>query len=144
MNGEYKPGLKGWLFSVIIAAGFGSLIADGVKHAFIEWREKDANLVLRVKTCETTTTFVCNYYLENIGDKTTYITKIIHAGKEYNRFHTNEPIDVFASDLEKAVRAAHVAVAKPKIILMIGLEVREDTKDLSTCFYNADKSLLCI
>lgn len=36
MNNEYKPGFKGWLFSMFLAAGFGSLGAEGVKYLVLE------------------------------------------------------------------------------------------------------------
>ena len=144
MSNEYKPGFKAWLFSIFLAAGFGSLGAEGVKHLVVEWAKNDASLELRDMQCQKTNIFVCNYYFENIGDKVTYITKAIIAGNEHSTFFTNSPIEVFIDDIDNPVKRAHVAIAEPGKMLMIGLSITEGQEKEKTCFLSGKTELVCI
>lgn len=144
MNNEYKPGFKGWLFSMFLAAGFGSLGAEGVKYLVLEWSKKDTQLELRDMQCQKNNIYVCNYYFENVGDKTAYITKAVIAGNEHSTFFTNAPIEVFSADIDNPVKRAHVAISEPGKMLMVGLSIKEGQEKGKTCFFNGDTELLCI
>ncbi len=143
---EYKPGFKAWLFSIILAAGFGSLLADGVRILIVESRMSDAVLELKEKHCKKDKNrFVCTYYFENIGDKLTYITDVVVDGEDHPIFFTNSPIEVFTEDTKKTIKRAHVAVAKSNEMLMISISVVDENKEPSTvCFKNGEQNLICI
>lgn len=143
---EYKPGFKAWLFSIIFAAGFGSLLADGIRSLIVESRMSEAVLVLKDKhSKEEKSRFVYTYYFENIGDKITYVTSVVVDGEDHPIFFTNSPIEVFKEDANKPIKRAHVAVAKPNKMLMISIVIVDENKEPSEiCFMNGDQNLICI
>jgi len=144
MSTEYKPGFKAWLFSIFLAAGFGSIAADGVKYIVVEASKKEASLELRDKQCQQSNIYVCNYYLENTGDKATYITKVVISGSEHPTFFTNNPIEVYSADTNNPIKRAHVAIAEPKKMLMVGLSITKGQENGETCFYNGAVVVKCI
>jgi len=147
MSKEFKPGFVAWLFSIFLAAGFGSLAADGMRYIIVETSKKDASLILRDKQCDDDNAnkiFSCSYYFENTGDKITYITKVVILDNQYSRFFTNQPIEVYASGVNKPVKEAHVAIAEPHKMLMVGLEIKPEQAPKRTCFYNGEIELICI
>jgi hypothetical protein len=145
LSNEYKPGFKAWLFSVIIAAGFGSLLADGIRYAVVEWRKSEATLELRDYHCKNEKErFLCNYYFENTGDELAYITDVIVDGEDHPIFFTNNPIEVFSEDRNEPTKRAHVAIAEPHKMLLISIAITKKKEEPEeVCFYNGDKELFC-
>ena len=146
MNEEYKPGFKAWLFAVILAAGFGSLLADGIRYFVIESGKSDAKLELRDKHCrKENDRLVCTYYFENTGDKLAYVTDVIVDGIDHPIFFTNSPIQVFLADINKPIKRAHIAIAEPNKMLMISIAVVDTENEPSqVCFINGGIELKCI
>lgn len=143
---EYKPGFKGWLFAVFLAAGFGNVIADGVRYLAFSAAQTDAELVLRDKQCYTANERqICNFYLENVGDKSAYITRASMADIEHQTFYTSHPFEISEEDSDKSVQRAHVGVASQKSLILIALSLPLDSNTGGeACFYKGEQLLACV
>lgn len=148
MAKEFKPGFIGWLFSVIIAAGFGSLLADAVRYVVVEASKSEAELLLRDKHYVEETEknrIVWHYYIENVGDKPMYIVDVSVDGVDHPRFFSNSAIEVYLGDVTKPIKRTHVAVAKPHKMLMIGIIVPLGSSEPNEiCISNGDIKKICM
>lgn len=147
MKKEYKPGFKAWLFSIFLAAGFGSLLADGVRLAVNHLTFDNAKLELRDKQCslDGSDRYQCNYYVENIGDEVTYVTSAKIGDKQHDTMFTNHPIAISSSQASNPIQQAHVAIARPKEVLMIALLIpQEEDKLGNVCLLKSEETLICI
>ena len=149
MSDEFRPGFYAWLFSVFLAAGFGSLFSDGIRYLVVENAKDEATLVRRDTMCIDDTlqgqaVYLCIFYLENIGDKATYITDLALSDKQYEMFLTNYPIEVLVTEEGKKLKKAPVAVSKPGSMLAIGISIQKGEEDNKLCIYNGNEKVNCV
>lgn len=146
MEGEYKPGFRAWLFSVIIAAGFGSLIADGLRYFVVELSKSDATLKVRdfhFRRNETRGQWT--FYVTNDGDKVALITDVEVNGENHNTFYTNRPIKIYESDSSNFMQRAHVAVVEPDDIVAIAVNVNPSMEERpNICLKSGIEIINCI
>ena len=143
---EYKPSFRAWIFAVVIAAGFGDILAEGVKASFLAITSSSGKLELRIRQCnsdEKITT--CNFYIENTGDESIYITSVTFAGIQHPTFYSNNVIPIELEDAKNPIQRGHVAIAEPEKMLMVALKVPlVIDANSKACFINLNTELLCV
>ena len=145
---EYKPGFKAWIFSVFLAAGFGNLLTEGVQKFVSYISASGPELELRDKQCDTRADgkFKCDYYIENVGDSKTFITKVNVGTVPHERFLTSHAVvAVESEEAESSIQQAHLALVNSGEVVMIGI-ILSESADLpgNICFFNIQAKQLCV
>lgn len=157
---EFRPGLIGWLVSIFLASGFGSLAADGVRHLILQASRKGADLQLLDRQCRYDTRqdppMICEFYIENQGDVPTFVTSASLVGEkggrqEWNMFFTTAPLMQWNEDRDRTISTSFssLAIAEPHRLFMIGLplpalgEGGREIGKAKLCFLRIEEKLLC-
>ncbi|WP_394223359.1 hypothetical protein [Alteromonas gracilis] len=148
MSGNgYIPSFKMWLFSIFLAAGFGSGAVDGIKYLLIEYTKKGGNLSFVDYGCWNRGTtkkpiFTCEYIFKNTGDDTVIVTELKIGDSIHRSFHSNLPGGVRKVNFNYT--NSNIAEVKPNELLVVAKSplLKEDWNK-KACLLYMEESLVC-
>lgn len=89
MSNEYRPSFVGWLFSVLIASGFGAGVSNYLMTSIQEKLEEKAKLeIIDAEKHDKTARII----IKNSGDKIGLITSVKLNGKEHKSFYASHVV----------------------------------------------------